>query len=191
MKEQRTYKIEYRAEPDSRMVEGYAALYDSDSNDLGGFTERIAPGAFDETDMSDTVALFNHDYNFPLAARNNNSLEIIHDEKGIRYRFEMPNTSYGNDLLELMRSGLVSQSSFAFTVRGEDTKWEKDKDKYVRHINKIQKLYDVSPVTVPAYPDTSAAVRSLEQYKEEIKPTATADWLDSYLKILNLGQNDN
>ena len=191
MKEQRTYKIEYRAEADSRMVEGYAALYDSDSNDLGGFTERIAPGAFDETDMSDTVALFNHDYNFPLAARNNNSLEIIHDEKGIRYRFEMPNTSYGNDLLELMRSGLVSQSSFAFTVRGEDTKWEKDKDKYVRHINKIEKLYDVSPVTVPAYPDTSAAVRSLEQYKEEIKPQATADWLDSYLKILNLGQNDN
>ena len=191
MKEQRTYKIEYRAEADSRMVEGYAALYDSDSNDLGGFTERIAPGAFDETDMSDTVALFNHDYNFPLAARTNNSLEIIHDEKGIRYRFEMPNTSYGNDLLELMRSGLVSQSSFAFTVRGEDTKWEKDKDKYVRHINKIEKLYDVSPVTVPAYPDTSAAVRSLEQYKEEIKPQATADWLDSYLKILNLGQNDN
>ena len=61
--EKRTYKIEYRAEADSRMVEGYAALYDSYSSDLGGFTERIAPGAFDETDMTETVALFNHDYN--------------------------------------------------------------------------------------------------------------------------------
>ena len=185
MREKRTYKIELRAEPDSRMVEGYAALYDSLSKDLGGFQERLSPGAFGDTDMSETVALFNHDYNFPLASRNNNSLEITHDDKGIRYRFEMPNTSYGNDLLELMRSGIVSQSSFAFTVNYDDTEWEKREDgTHVRHIKKIKKLYDVSPVTSPAYADTTAAVRSFEQYKEETKPQPTADWLDYYLKTL-------
>ena len=194
--EKRIYNVQLRADQQSRMVEGYAVVFDSFSKDLGGFKEIISANAFDETDMTDTKALFNHSYDFPLASIDSNTLVLDVDEKGIRYTFEMPNTSYGNDLLELMSRGIIYKSSFAFTVDSGNTRFYKDDDgKTVRSINKIEKLYDVSIVTEPAYEDTSVAIKRYKQYIEEQeelkKPVIKADWIDSYLQILNLGNNDN
>lgn len=151
--------------PDSRTITGYAAVFNKDSENFGWFIERIAPGAFSDVLQNDTVALFNHDPNYPLA-RNGVNLTLSEDEFGLKYRFEAPDTTIGNDLLQNIRSGVIKQSSFAFTVA--EQKWEeKENEPSIRTITKVKRLYDVSPVTYPAYPDTTVAARSLEAVKEQ------------------------
>ena len=161
---------EIRAAKDSRKVVGYAAVYDSESLDLGGFTEIIARGAFDDViPQSDVFARFDHERVKVLARSNHGkgSLKLSLDEKGLRYEFNAPNTEAGNELLEFLRSEDITQSSFAFSV-ASDT-WQKRADgKYLRTINKIERLYDVSPVWNAAYGDaTSVSCRSFEEFKEK------------------------
>lgn len=166
--ERRTFKIELRADTtsDSRTVEGYAAVFNSESEELWGFYETIEPGAFDEADMTDVRALFNHDPNQILARTSSGTLAVSVDETGLRYSFDMPETTMGNDLLVMMKRGDISQSSFAFTIR-EDS-WEDLPDgRTLRHIRKVGKVYDVSPVTYPAYEATSATARSLQEYQQQ------------------------
>lgn len=146
---------EIRAKEDSRTVEGYAALFDSPA-DLGFFGEELARGAFDGADFKDARALFNHD-EAAVLARNPGTLTLEVDERGLKYRFDAPNTTAGNDLLEMLRRGDISQSSFAFTISDEE--WSKRDGKPYRTITKIKRLYDVSPVTFPAYNDTTVALR--------------------------------
>lgn len=166
--ERRFYSAEVRAAEDSRMVDGYAALFNSDSEVLyGQFVERIAPGAFDEVLKDDAVALFNHDPNLVLA-RNGKTMTLIQDEKGLRYQFKAPNTTAGNDLIENLRTGNISQSSFGFTVASEEWTYSEDRSKpSIRTITKVKRLYDVSPVTYPAYPDTSVGLRNFEALRKE------------------------
>lgn len=146
---------------DSRTVSGYAAVFNRSSEVLwSSFVEEVAPDAFADADMSDVRALFNHDDN-KILARTPGTLTLEIDGVGLRYEFEMPDTSYGNDLLESMRRGDVSQSSFGFTV--EDDEWiDRSKDQLLplRRILKIGRVFDVSPVTYPAYPETTSEVRS-------------------------------
>lgn len=166
--------LEVRAEGESRKVVGYAAVFNADSEDLGGFVERIAPGAFDKVLDNDTVALFNHDMNYVLA-RNGKTLKISVDETGLRYEFDAPNTTAGNDLIENLRLGNVNKSSFAFRISIDGDQWEEIDGKQIRTITKVEQLYDVSPVTYPAYPDTTVAQRSKPQpekvttYKKQAK----------------------
>lgn len=165
--ERRFYSSEVRASKESRQVDGYAALFNSDSELLyGSFIERIAPGAFDEVLKDDTVALFNHDPNLVLA-RNGKTMVLVQDDKGLRYQFEAPNTTAGNDLIENLRNGNISQSSFGFTVASEEWTYSEDSKPSIRTITKIKRLYDVSPVTYPAYPDTSVGLRNFESLKKE------------------------
>jgi hypothetical protein len=154
--------IELReAGENKRTIRGYAALFENDSEDFGYFVERIAPGAFDDVLKDDVVALFNHDPNLPLA-RTGAGLQIGVDKKGLWYEFDAPETTIGNDLLVNIRQRIVRQSSFAFTVA--DQAWlEEEGKKTVRLINKLKRLYDVSPVTYPAYADTTVAIRSFEK----------------------------
>jgi len=169
--ERRVFAGELRAEPDSRAVEGYAAVYGSPT-DLGWFSEEIAPGAFDGADMKDARALFNHNDSAVLA-RFPGTLQLTVDERGLKYRFEAPNTTTGNDLLEMLRRGDINQSSFAFTI--QDDEWHTKDGKDHRTIKKIKRLYDVSPVTFPAYADTSVALRSREhsaEYEQRTKDNA-------------------
>lgn len=166
--ERRTFKIQFRAasDTDSRSVEGYGAVFSSESEELWGFYEVIEPGAFDEADMSDVRALFNHDPSKILARTSSGTLTLSIDDVGLRYAFEMPDTTVGNDLLVSMRRGDISQSSFAFTIR-EDS-WEDLPDgRLLRHIRKVAKVYDVSPVTYPAYVAASATARSYEAHQTE------------------------
>jgi len=173
-KETRTYRASMEVEPDGKTVTGYAAVFNSLSEEMWGFRERIDPKAFDGADMTDTRALFNHDPNMLLARTSSGTLKLQVDEKGLRYSFDLPDTTAGRDLGELLRRGDVTQSSFGFTISNDE--WEEEYDESgeliqaTRVITGIHRLYDVSPVTYPAYPDTSVAVRSLEQWREEHKP---------------------
>lgn len=157
---------------DSRIVEGYASLFNSRSVDLGGFTEVISEGAFDGViERSTCLALMNHSQERGVLARSvkgKGSLKLNVDEKGLHFRFEAPKTTLGDELLEMISRSDMDSCSFAFTV--EKDHWEKEEDgTYLRHIDQIGKLYDISAVYSAAYPETSIAVaqRSLEAFKQE------------------------
>jgi len=158
--EQRAYEGELKALEGSRTVEGYASVFNSMSEDLGGFREIILPGAFSEVLDNDVRALYNHDSNYLLARTASGTLELKEDSKGLYYRFEMPNTTYGNDMLELFRRGDLSQSSFGFTV--EKDSWKLENGQHVRYIERVGSLFDVSPVVYPAYTAASSGLRSAE-----------------------------
>ena len=162
---------------ENRTIEGYAALYNSRSVDLGNFTEEITPGAFDGViEKSTTLALIDHNNSRGILAKNSKgkgSLTLEANEKGLYFRFDAPETELGNELIEYLKRGDISQCSFAFSV--SDDHWEKtESGEYVRHIDKIDRLYDVSAVFQPAYPETyvSFAQRSLEKFKAEIEQRA-------------------
>jgi HK97 family phage prohead protease len=169
--EQRTFSVEHRNESE-RSVVGMAAIYESETN-LGWFRERIEKGAFDEAlAKSDVRALFNHDPNHLLARTSSGTLDLRLTDKGLEYSFDLPNTSSGNDLLELMKRGDITQSSFAFTVAEqswEERQMENGEWEYTRVIKRVEELFDVSPVTYPAYKDTTVALRSFEARKKEIE----------------------
>lgn len=182
-KERRFGNIEVRAKDDTgatgRTIRGYAALFNNDTTIGEWFIERIAKGAFDDVLKDDVRALFNHDPNMPLA-RTGAGLTIGVDNLGLFYEFEAPNTTLGNDLLENIRSGVIKESSFSFSVKEE--KWEdpgKDKPS-IRTILKFSNLYDVAPVTYPAYPDTTVAARS----KDKIKEDNRADLAEMDLQVM-------
>lgn len=161
---------EIRAAEDSREVDGYALLFNTTSRNLGGFYERIEPGATDGViEQSDIMAVLNHDNSRGILARSRfgqGSLTLSADERGLRYTFSAPKTALGDECLEYLRRGDITQSSFAFTV-AEDS-WTKQEDgTYIRTIKKFDRLYDVSPVFEPAYFGTEVKCRSFEAFKEE------------------------
>ena len=142
------------------MIEGYAAVFDDETVIGGAFAERVARGAFDGADMSNTVALFNHNIDQPLA-RVGRGLLLEVDERGLKYRFELGNQSYAKDLAENIRMGNVSTSSFGFTVREDE--WDRRDDGLnLRTIKEVGLLFDVSPTTQGAYPTTEVGLRAME-----------------------------
>lgn len=174
MRELRSCNQELRVTPDNRLVSGYAIVFNSESNDLGGFREVIDSRALDGViDHSDILCLLNHNEDKGVLARSKygeGSLCLEIDDRGLKYMFEAPNTSLGDELLEGLRRGDITTSSFAFTV-GKD-RWEKrDDGSYLRTIVSIQELFDVSPVYRAAYDATSvqADTRGLDAIKAEEK----------------------
>ena len=159
--------LELRMDGDKPTVVGYGAVFNSQSNDLGGFREFIAPGAFDGRLEDDVRFLVNHDANLILARTTNGTLRLSVDEKGLRYEADLPNTSTARDLMELLKNGTISQSSFAFTV--EEDSWEVKDGMNIRTIDKVSQLYDVSSVTYPAYNEASSSValRSMKEWQEK------------------------
>lgn len=153
-------------------TEGFAAVFNSTSEDLGGFIERIAPGAFDNVLNDDVRALINHDPNMILGRTTSGTLQIEQTEEGLRYSYTDPDTTYSNDLKKSMKRGDVTQSSFSFSIADGGDEWEQRDGKLIRTITKFGRLYDVSPVTYPAYPDTTVATRSLEMRKADEEKTA-------------------
>lgn len=167
--ERRSLPFEFRMDEadDKRIVRGHGAVYESTSTDLGGFVEIIHTGAFDDAIAnSDIRALVNHDANLLLARMSAGNLKVETDSKGLAYEFQLGEQSYARDLAINLDAGNITQSSFAFTVQDDD--WEETEDgKYIRHIYKVRELFDVSPVTYPAYEeaDVRVAKRSLDQLK--------------------------
>lgn len=143
---------------DSRKVRGYAAVFNSWSKYLGYFKEKIDPQAFKKADMSDVVAVLNHDFNILYARTSAKTLKLGVDNKGLWYEFEAPKTSQGDDLLENLRLGNISKSSFQFQV--EKDFWTNNKNEGdLRTIERISRVIDVSPVTFAAYNDTEVSKR--------------------------------
>jgi HK97 family phage prohead protease len=162
--EKRSINFELRAKPESRTIFGTATVFNS-AYDMGWYEEVMDTEALKNADMNDVVALFNHDQNMVLARTSSGTLKLNVTGNAMEYEFEAPNTTLGNDLLEMVRRGDVYQSSFAFTVDKEN--WEENTGyKPKRIIRSIKKVYDVSPVTYPANPDTMVAKRSYEATKE-------------------------
>jgi HK97 family phage prohead protease len=161
------------AQDKPKKIVGYAARYDQMSENLGGFREKIAPGAFDNADLSDVRALFNHDPNYILGRTGNNTLRLTNTVDGLAMENDPPDVQYARDLLEVIRRGDVNQMSFAFNVPEGGDKWEKIDGEWQRTLYRIGRVFDVSVVTYPAYPTTSAAVRSFLQAVENKSTQAT------------------
>ena len=169
--EKRSINFELRAKPESRTIFGTATVFNS-SYDMGWYDEEMSADSLNEADMNDVVALFNHDMNMVLARTSSGTLKLNVTGNAMEYEFDAPNTTLGNDLLEMVKRGDVYQSSFAFTVEAEDWQ-ERSGMKPKRVIRSIKKVYDVSPVTYPANPDTMVAKRTYEATKEIDKDLQT------------------
>ncbi len=170
-------------------LKGHAAVFDTLSENLGGFREKIQKGAFDDVMSDDVRALFNHDPNLVLGRTKSKTLRINQDDTGLSYEVDIPDTTAGRDLTVSMGRGDIDQSSFAFVVEEDD--WQEDDEgRVVRTIIKIRSLHDVSPVTYPAYPDAKVGLRGLEVFKKS-KEVENVDKLDldkRKLQLIELGK---
>jgi HK97 family phage prohead protease len=159
--------VEVRQEDDRPRLGGYAAVFGETTEILGLFRERIASGAFAQSVKADDVrALFNHDPNFVLGRTSAKTLRLFEDDRGLRYDVDPPETTWARDLIISVQRGDVSQSSFAFEVIEEE--WDYgDRTKLPLRTIKGVRLYDVSPVTYPAYESTTVSARSREAAARE------------------------
>ncbi|HGJ3375610.1 TPA: HK97 family phage prohead protease [Salmonella enterica subsp. enterica serovar Oranienburg] len=170
-REIRCYSGEVRAEQHDQQptrIIGYGSVFNSRSEPLWGFREIIKPGAFDDVLGDDVRGLFNHDPNFILGRSASGTLTVSTDERGLRYYIEAPDTQTIRDLvLAPMLRGDINQSSFAFRVARDGERWYEDEEGVViREISRFSRLFDVSPVTYPAYQEADSGVRSLKAWQE-------------------------
>ncbi|WP_063771525.1 HK97 family phage prohead protease [Streptacidiphilus albus] len=161
------------AEDGGNVLVGYAAKFNTRSQNLGGFIETIAPSAFTNSLSRglDVRALFNHDPNLVLGRSTAGTLTLSQDQIGLRYRVPLPNTTAGRDLAESLRRGDITQSSFSFEVDPDGDDWDDDNDMPIRTLRSVS-LFDVSPVTYPAYLDTNSGIaqRSLANARAMKRP---------------------
>lgn len=172
-------RVEVRAAADGSSsagtIAGYAAVYGTASEDLGGWREIIVPGAFDEVlAASPDVRMPNLDHEgLPIGRTTAGTLRLWSDPTGLGFEVDCPGTERGREMVIAVERGDVNQCSFRFVVDYEDREWiyPEDEDMPLRQINRISELWDVSLVTYPAYPGTSAGMRSLDaRCVEEIPP---------------------
>jgi HK97 family phage prohead protease len=165
--------FEIRAEGDGMTFTGYASVFNSPSQDLGGFIEYVAPGAFKRSLQSrnEVKLLWNHDAGEPLASLRGGSMQLVEDDRGLKVTATLPQTSRGRDVAELLRTKVIDSMSFGFNVI-KDT-WSRDGQ--TRTLDSVR-LFEVSIVSFPAYEATTAQVRS--------QPTINPDQLaDALLKL--------
>ena len=152
-------------------LRGYAARFNSVYN-MGWFTEEVHRDAFKNADMSDVRILLNHDSNQILGRTAAGTARVGIDKEGLWYEVDLPKSPNGDNVRVAVERGDISQSSWGFTLRisdsGNGDKWEKRDGKEHRILTDIDTVFDASPVTFPANPDTTVAQRSFEQV-EQIK----------------------
>ena len=167
-------RCELRSENEGRHISGKAISFDTQSNDIG-FIEILHRGCISQEliDSSNIVFLYNHDYNQVIARANKGkgTLNIDLRDDGVYFDLEVPNTTMGNDLLENIRLGNITQCSFGFNYANEEGAYKDEKigDVWYRNVYKIGELYDLSAVTYPAYDDTYVNARMQERSKMEDK----------------------
>jgi HK97 family phage prohead protease len=156
-------RLELRsAESGAKILAGHAAVFNRDSEEMWGFTEQVAPGAFTRAIQEDDVrALFNHDSNYILGRNRSKTLRLSEDAVGLAFEVDLPDTQYAKDLTVSVERGDVTGCSFSFATRAD--KWVYNQDGSVKRTILDVELCDVGPVTFPAYPDTDVAVRSVMQ----------------------------
>lgn len=154
-------EVEIREEGDTVHIVGHGAVFDTETEIFRGFFEVVRRGAFTEAISSDDVrGLFNHDSNFVLGRNRAGTMTLREDDKGLLYDIVAPETDIVRDLvLAPMKRGDVTGSSFSFTI--DQQRWTERQDNELREILKVKRLYDVGPVTFPAYPTADSQVRTL------------------------------
>lgn len=160
-------RIETREDGAPRIL-GHAAIFNQLSEDLGGFREQIAAGAFAEAIQGDDIrALFNHNPDHVLGRNRAKTLALAEDARGLAIEIIPPDTQLARDLMTSMKRGDINQMSFGFSVRPNGENWGKDDEgRWIRTLTRVR-LYDVSPVTYPAYTQTDVAVRSLDHWRQQ------------------------
>ena len=162
---------ELRAGGDSRKIEGRSIVFNSLSQDFGGWKEKISPDAISDEiiNASDILFLLNHSDSRGILGRKrkgSGSLSTEIREDGVYFSFEAPQTSLGDELLEYLRRGDITQCSFAFTV--DDDKWERQSDNsYIRTVLKFNRIFDMSAVFSPAYDDTEVKCARFAEIKAQ------------------------
>lgn len=145
---------------------GYGAVFNSLSEDLGGFREVIRPGAFDvalERADLDVMARLEHKGGLDILGRTSaGTLEVGVDERGLWYSVDLPDTNTGRDVRELIRRGDIAHSSFAFHLAAGGDEMRTEDGGIVRYVHEIEQLVDVAPVSQPAYARTVVEARSVE-----------------------------
>jgi HK97 family phage prohead protease len=162
--------FEVRAEGDGMSFTGYASVFNSPSEDLGGFVEYVAPGAFKRSLQSrnEVKLLWNHDSGEPLASLRGGTMQLVEDSRGLKVTASLPNTTRGRDIAELLRTKVIDSMSFGFNVIKDS--WASDGK--TRTLESVR-LFEVSIVSFPAYEATTAQVRSAQT----INPDQLADAL--------------
>jgi HK97 family phage prohead protease len=155
--------VELRAAPEGSSspgtLVGYAAVFNQLSLDLGMFREKLAPGCFvDALKTDDVRGLVNHEENLLIGRNRSNTLRMEEDDVGLRFEIDLPDTTVGRDTAESIRRGDMTGCSFSFTT--DVDQWDMSGAIPIRTVVKVRKLYDVGPVTYPAYDQTSVACRS-------------------------------
>jgi HK97 family phage prohead protease len=169
----------YKTEEESRMlVEGYAIVFNSESRDLGGFTEVVKENALDKAleRNTDVLALYGHDYQNVLGRQSADTLQLEKDERGIKFTLDLPNTQLGRDVYTLVERGDLKGNSFGFTV--EKDSWDKKGDKVIRTIEQVRDLFEISIVSLPAYEATELVKRNFEEFAEDITEAIPEDIAD-------------
>jgi len=153
-------------------IRGYAARFNTLSQDLGGFREQILPGAFQRALKAgaDCRALVNHNPDLILGRTKSGTLTLEEDAVGLRFEVAPSGSELASHYIEAIRRGDIDGCSFAFTVAKGGQKWQRAEtagEPEIRTISEIGELYDVGPVTYPAYPDTTVAVRALDRIRTQ------------------------
>ncbi len=196
VRDKRTHagRVEARARDNALpTLRGYAAVFGEETVIGGYFREVIEPGAFDEAlaRPDDVRAQFNHDSNKLLGRTTADTLRLSVDPVGLAYEIDLPETSYARDLAESVARQDVSQSSFMFEVTGET--WEypprSSGELPLRRVANV-KLYDVAPVTFPAYEGTSVSARALDLAKGEARSSRPDPAIGHLLAQLELDEVD-
>jgi HK97 family phage prohead protease len=171
--------FELRAEGDGMTFIGYAAKFNSPSEDLGGFVETIEAGAFRRSlrSRNDVKLLVNHDTGRVLASTRSGTMKLYEDEVGLRVEASLPNTSDGRDMAELLRRGDLNKMSFGFSVIKDS--WNQE---MTQRTLKSVRLFETSIVAFPAYAATEAMVRSLDKVATRAQVDADA-LADAVLKL--------
>ncbi|GLT01798.1 peptidase U35 [Sphingobium jiangsuense] len=159
--------VERRADGDGKgnTVAGYAVVFDSEADIGGYFREKVARGAFTESlKTSDVLAYFDHDRGRVLGRSSAGTLRLTEDDKGLAVEIDLPDTTDGRDVRELIDRGDISGMSFGFIVTRQE--WDETVDPPTRTIHAVE-LREVSIVSEPAYGDTSIALRSRDAARQE------------------------
>ena len=152
---------------DPTTITGYAAVFNRDSVDLGGFIEQVRPGAFTNTlKTSDVRGLVNHDSNLLLGRTKSGTLHLTEDKRGLKFSIDLADTQAARDAAESISRGDIDGCSFSFQVVAEEWRAGEDGEPDMRALVEVDPLFDVGPVTFPAYPDTTVAARSLDAWRE-------------------------
>jgi HK97 family phage prohead protease len=153
------------------------------------FVEKIDPKAIEGLNMDNAVSMVDH--KFTLGKRNKGTMDISIDERGVKYSVVVPKTTIGQDAMENIKNGNLEGSSFQFSIPANGDYWDKTFTPYQRTITKFSSVTEMGPVTYPAYPDTTAAMRSLEETEKQVEDKEETEKIELEKRIAKLKRKYN